>query len=84
MKVIKMKYDKCECGGEVVEKKVRIDYRHGEDIIVFEKVPVGVCMKCGERFFDAKTLKAMEYLAKEQKKPKKILSVPVLQFSFAF
>lgn len=80
-----MKYDKCECGGEVIEKKVRVDYRHGEDIVVFEDVPVGVCTVCGERFFDAKVLKAMEFLAKSREKAaKKVINVPVLEFSFAY
>ena len=78
-----MKYDKCECGGEVIEKKVRVDYRHGEDIVIFEEVPVGICVKCGERLYDAKILKAMEFLAKSRKKAKKIISVPVMEFSFA-
>ena len=78
-----MKYEKCECGGKVVEKKIRVDYRHGKDIVVFEDVPVGVCSVCGERFFDAKVLKAMEFSLKSRRKPKKIISVPVMDFSFA-
>jgi len=79
-----MEYEKCECGGVVIEKKVRVDYRHGEDIVVFEEVPVGICAECGERYFDAKVLKAMEFLAKTRKDAKKILSVPVMEFSFAY
>lgn len=79
-----MEYDKCECGGKVIEKKVRVDYRHGDDIVIFEDVPVGVCMKCGERFYDAKTLKAMEFLTRSRKKAKKIISVPVMEFSYAY
>jgi YgiT-type zinc finger domain-containing protein len=79
-----MKYEKCECGGEVIEKKVRFDYRRGDKIIVFEKVPVGVCKKCGERIYDAKVLKALEFLARSQEKPQRIISVPVMRFSFAY
>jgi YgiT-type zinc finger domain-containing protein len=78
-----MKYDKCECGGKIIGKKVRVDFRVGDEIIVFEDVPVGVCQVCGERIYDAKVLKAMEHLARGRKKVIKRISVPVLEFSFA-
>jgi len=48
-------YHKCHfCGGEVVEKKITIDYRWGEELIaLIENVPTGVCQICGEQYLKA-------------------------------
>ena len=73
-----MKYDNCEyCGAEVKEKRVRTDYRAGNRLVVIEDVPLGVCVRCGERYYDAKVLKRLEIIANQRKKPKKVISVPV-------
>ena len=78
-----MIYVKGECGGKMIEKKVRVDFRLGDKIVVFEDVPVGICLACGERLYDAKVVKAMEYLARGRAKAIKIISVPVMEFSYA-
>jgi hypothetical protein len=40
-----------------------------------------VCRQCGEKYFDARVVKAMEKAVLNQLKPKRILRVPV--FSYA-
>ena len=41
------------CGGEVQEREIDIDFRWKGRLFIIEKVPVGVCQQCGEKFFTA-------------------------------
>ena len=72
-------YHKCQfCGGEVAEKLITVDYRWGEKLVtVINNVPAGVCGNCGEQYFKAPIVKAMERLARSKKRPKEMLKVPV-------
>jgi len=78
-------YHKCHfCGGEVVEKKITVDYRWGEKLLaIIENVPVGVCQVCGEQYFKAEVVKEMEKLANSKEKPKKVLEVPLRELMVA-
>ena len=78
-------YHKCHfCGGEVSERKVTVDYRWGDDLItVIEGVPAGVCEVCGEQYFKAAVVKAMEKTAQSKQKPKAVLHVPVRELKVA-
>jgi len=78
-------YHKCHfCGGVVSEKKITVDYRWGEVMVtVIKNVPVGVCQICGEQYFKARIVKAMERVARSKKKPKEILRVPVRELKVA-
>ena len=56
-------YANCSfCGGEVVEKKVSVDFRWGDDLVIIEDVPAGVCNQCGEKYFTAEVSRKMEKL----------------------
>ncbi len=60
-----MTYDKCEyCDGRVRERKVRVDHRWKGTLVVVEKVPVGVCTGCGERYYSAPVLHHLDLIAK--------------------
>ena len=78
-------YHKCHfCGGNVVEKKITVDYRWGEELVtVIRKVPAGVCQVCGEQYFKAPIVKAMDRVARSKKEPKKVLRVPVRELKVA-
>ena len=78
-------YHKCHfCGGEVFEKKIKVDYRWGEDLIaIIENVPTGVCQICGEQYLKAEIVKEMEKLALSKEKPKKIIQVPLMELGLA-
>ena len=39
------------CRWEMVEKKVTVDLRIGDDLLIVENVPATVCSHCGERVF---------------------------------
>jgi len=78
-------YHKCHfCGGKVSEQKVTVDYRWGEELIaVIRNVPAGVCEVCGEKYFKAEVVKAMEKTAHSRHKPKAVLQVPVRELKVA-
>ena len=78
-------YHACHfCGGAVSEKKITVDYRWGEKLVtVMKKVPAGVCEVCGEQYFKASVVKAMERLARSKKRPDEMLKVPVRELKVA-
>ena len=59
-----MKYDPCEyCDGKVKKQKARIDHWWKGKLFVIEKVPVGVCSHCGERYYEAGVLRQLDRIA---------------------
>jgi len=79
-----MKFDACElCGGKVLEKQVTVDLRRKNQLYVFYKVPVGVCSKCGERYYPGPVLEQLDELAQHGMPGAKKLSVPTLNYSAA-
>ena len=73
------RYNKCHfCGGRVAEQRVVVDYRWGDELLaIIEDVPAGVCDTCGERYFKAAVVKAMERTAHSQARARKTIEVPV-------
>ena len=69
------------CGGELEERLVQHEYRWEGKLFVFEDIPARVCRQCGEKYFDAKVVKAMERAVLCQLKPKRILQVPLFSYS---
>ena len=78
-------YSKCHfCGGKVSERKITADYRGGDDLMaIIKNVPAGVCEACGEQYFKAPIVKAMERVAHSNKKPKEMRTVPVRELQVA-
>ena len=62
--------------GILEDKKVTVDFRWGNKLIVIEEVPVKVCNECGEKYYSAEVSKEMEKIAIEGKK-EKIIEVPL-------
>jgi YgiT-type zinc finger domain-containing protein len=83
--IMKRTYHQCHfCGGQVSEQQVTVDYRWGDDLItVIRNVPAGVCEVCGEKYFKAAVVKAMEKTAQSRSKPKEVLQVPVRELKAA-
>ncbi len=72
-------YDDCiYCGGEVEEKEQTLDYRYHGQLFIMEKVPVGVCKQCGEKYLKAEISKKLEELASSSQSELKTLAVPVI------
>ena len=82
---MKRTYNDCHfCGGQVSEQRITVDYRWGEDLItVIKDVPAGVCEVCGEQYFKAKIVKAMEKTAHSRNRPKEVLQIPVRELKVA-
>jgi len=72
-------YKKCFfCGGKVIEEKITVDYRWGEEFLaVFKNVPAGVCQVCGEQYFKSEIVKEMERVVHSKEEAKEIIQIPV-------
>ena len=73
---------KCEfCGGETAPKRVkRQHWLHGKLYIV-ENMEAQVCTECGERYYHAKTLDAVDAFLSKQHAVEERLSVEVVRFN---
>ena len=72
-----MKFDPCEnCRGTVRRRQVTVDLRQGKRLCIFENVPVGVCSKCGERYYPGPTLERLDELARHGLRGAKKTPVP--------
>ncbi len=70
---------RCEyCDGTVREKVVeREAFKHKEGFVILEDVVIGVCDKCGNRYYSADTLKRVEAIATGKVPPERTEEVPV-------
>ncbi len=70
---------RCEyCDGTVREKVVeREAFKHKEGFVILEDVVIGVCDKCGNRYYSADILKRVEAIATGKIPPERTEEVPV-------
>ena len=75
--------DPCSvCGGQVVHKKVeKICTWGGHIIAIARNVPAEVCEQCGERYYEAKVIEALDAKLGTLKNNAKRIEVPVLEFA---
>ena len=70
---------RCEfCGGHTVQKKVKRQHWLEGKLYIIENVDAEVCLKCGERYFHAKTLGDIDRLLKMEHPVKQKLYVEVV------
>ena len=70
--------ERCEyCDGPIVEKIVDLPRKVGRRYVLVKNVPVGVCKKCGTRYFAANVLKTIEATIRGRKKAEKKISMEV-------
>ena len=69
----------CEwCSGVVRAKTLaREVFRHARGFVILEEVPVGVCDRCGRKYYPATVLRRVEEIALNQVKADRTESVPV-------
>jgi YgiT-type zinc finger domain-containing protein len=78
---MKHTYDDCFfCGGEVEERLLPREIRWKGELLVFEDVPMGVCIQCGEKFLHPEVAKKIDDAILSPKRPSRVLQVPVYQF----
>jgi len=68
------------CKGEVIEERVTIDYRWGDDLVVIRDVPAGVCKQCGEKYLSGDVYKRLEKIARDKSHLNSKITVDVLAF----
>jgi len=79
-----MQDNQCEyCHGAIQAKKVTVPYRYKGKLVIIEHVPVGVCRRCGERYYEARTVERMEAIAKRRQAATKSIVVPIRNFTEA-
>lgn len=69
--------------GEVTRRLVTYMYQDDGQYVVVENVPAEVCDRCGERLFDPDTVDRIQKLIWSKAKPKRIVSVPILDLAAA-
>lgn len=78
---MKNEYNDCfYCGGSVREKLVPRELRWKGELFIFEDVPMGVCLQCGEKFLKPEAAKSIDRILMKQRKPVKTMQVPVYQY----
>jgi YgiT-type zinc finger domain-containing protein len=70
---------RCEfCDGIVREHLIaREAFKHARGFVILEHVPVGICEKCGNRYYHASLLKRVEEIATGKQSPVRQELVPV-------
>jgi len=65
----------------LVEQKVTYTLEVDGKLIVIENVPARVNVETGEQLFAPETIEHLQKLIWEQKKPKRMLQVPVYEYA---
>ena len=68
------------CGGAVEERRLPREVRWQEQLFIFEDVPMGVCIQCGEKVLRPEVAKSIDRVLHDQKQPTRMLQVPVYQY----
>jgi len=68
------------CKGKVVKQHVTLDYRWGNNLMVIQDVPAGVCHQCGEKYLASDVYKELEKLAKSKSHLLGKMTVDILAF----
>jgi YgiT-type zinc finger domain-containing protein len=73
----------CEhCGGMVRQRRVeREALRHTGGFVILEDVPIGVCDKCGARYFDASVVRRVAEIGRGTSESQRTIAVPVGRYA---
>lgn len=69
----------CEhCEGTVRERRSeREAIRHKGNFVILEDVPIGICDRCGTRYFHASVLRRVAEIGRSVTPPLRTIAVPV-------
>ena len=66
-----MRQEKCEFCDCVIERKItRVPFNYKKEVIYVDNVPVRMCRKCGEVYYEAEVYKRLEAIAARRRKIK--------------
>ena len=73
----------CEhCGGMVRSRRVEKEaLRHKGNFVILEDVPIGVCEKCGARYFDASVMRRAAEIDRSTTSAKRTITIPVDRYA---
>lgn len=72
--------EQCEyCNGPIVEKIMDLPRKVGKRYVLIKNVPVGVCKKCGTKYFAANVLKTIESSIRGRRKA--VNEIPMAVYS---
>lgn len=66
---------------KLVERKVTYTLEMSGQLIVIENVPARVNVETGEQLFSPDTVERLQKIIAEQKKPKRVIQVPVYEYA---
>ncbi|MBT9166008.1 MAG: hypothetical protein DDT25_00672 [Chloroflexi bacterium] len=71
----------CEyCEGTVKERLVPKEvFKHKNGFVMLENLPVGICNKCGYRYYHSTILKMVDEIAEGKRAAERTESIPVAQ-----
>ena len=74
---------RCEyCDGIVRERVIdREAFKHRYGFVILENVPIGVCDKCGCRYYHSTLLHRVEEIAARKRSPERMELIPVAAFA---
>ena len=64
-----------------VERKVTYHVELDGTLVLIENVPARVCVETGERFFSPETVERLQQTIWSQKKPDRVIEIPVFEFA---
>ena len=69
----------CEyCGSLVEERLVEKEvFKHKNGFVMLENVPVGICRKCGYRYYHSTILKRVNEIGEGKQAPERTEPIPV-------
>ena len=65
----------------MVERRVTYTIEVSGKLVVIENVPARVCLETGEQFFSPETVERLQQMIWEQRKPSRVIEVPVYEFA---
>lgn len=65
----------------LVERKVTYTLEVNGKLVVIENVPARVNLETGEQLFSPTTVERLQKMIREQRKPSRVIQVPVFEFA---
>ena len=65
----------------MVKRTVRYTLEVEGKLVIVENVPARVCLETGEQFFSPDTVERLQRMVWEQRKPVRVIEVPVFEFA---
>ena len=79
-----MKHEECEyCDGAIEQTVRRVPFRYKKETIYVDNVPVRVCRRCGEIYYEAAVYKRLEKIAANRKEIKSKITFPLADYRIA-